>query len=93
MTFLSLSDLNSFNDDQEADINEEKLNLLGGVASLEKSLGTNFEKGISGDEKVFEQRRNLYGKNEVGMTSCGQEVHTACMYAYICSNLHTLMHK
>jgi hypothetical protein len=88
MTFLSLLDLNSFNDDQEADVNEEKLNLLGGVTSLEKSLGTNFEKGISGGEDVFEQRRNLYGKNEViqavGMTArCTYNMNVCLIFMHL----------
>ena len=45
--------------------NEDKLNELGGLKNLEKSLHTNFETGIIGDEKAFEERRILYGRNEV----------------------------
>lgn len=63
MTFLELSDLNSFNQDQETSANEAKLNMLGGYKSLEKTLNTSFVNGLTGDEMVYQDRRKKYGAN------------------------------
>ena len=45
-------------------MNEKELNAVGGLASLEKSLLTNFTKGL--DISDVPKLRSTYGGNEVG---------------------------
>ncbi|KAJ1397161.1 E1-E2 ATPase-domain-containing protein [Ochromonadaceae sp. CCMP2298] len=61
---LSAKDLASFNDDQEAELNEQMLEKVGGLAALEGKLKTSYKKGLSGDAKDLQMRLELYGKNE-----------------------------
>lgn len=55
--------------DGKSSLNEEILNKIGGVKALESKLNTDYRRGLSGDEKDFNNRIALYGRNEVNFAS------------------------
>lgn len=67
---LSIQDLGSFQQDQEVEVNEKALLAFGGVAGLEKSLQTDFRKGLSSTASDIASRKKLYGKNEFPVPPC-----------------------
>ena len=62
---LSQKDLDGFNEDGDIKANEHALELLGGVAGLEKKLGTSLTKGLCGGDGTYIDRRQRYGSNEM----------------------------
>jgi len=67
---LTISELSTFNEDQELKENLASLTALGGVNVLEKGLKTDFKKGLSGSTSDMDERFKLYGRNEFPDPEC-----------------------
>ena len=62
---FSVATLQTFNDDQDLELNRTALSHLGGLMGLEQGLRTDYLHGLSShDVADLERRRKTHGRNE-----------------------------